>query len=96
MKAVEFKSKIIDQKIKIPKKVQSELSTIGEKNVRVMIFLDDSDVYADSELLNSNSLEESVSLTNEEIDSINKGLKDFEEGRTHSHETARKLYEKYL
>ncbi|MCB9261577.1 MAG: hypothetical protein H6607_04315 [Flavobacteriales bacterium] len=36
------------------------------------------------------------SLKKEEIDSINRGLKDFEEGRVHSHETARKIYEKYL
>lgn len=36
------------------------------------------------------------SLKKEEIESINRGLKDFEEGRVHSHETARKIYEKYL
>lgn len=35
-------------------------------------------------------------LKKEEIDSINKGLLDFEEGRIHSHETARKIYDKYL
>jgi uncharacterized protein YdaT len=35
-------------------------------------------------------------LKKEEIDSINRGLKDFEEGRTHPHNTARKVYEKYL
>ncbi|MBN1925736.1 MAG: hypothetical protein JW798_07870 [Prolixibacteraceae bacterium] len=35
-------------------------------------------------------------LKEEEIDSINRGLKDFEEGRVHSHITARKIYEKYL
>lgn len=35
-------------------------------------------------------------LKKEELDSINRGLKDFEEGRTHSHDTARKVYEKYL
>ena len=35
-------------------------------------------------------------LKNEELESINRGLKDFEEGRIHSHETARKIYEKYL
>jgi len=35
-------------------------------------------------------------LTKEEIDSINRGLKDIEEGRVHSHESARKAYEKYL
>ena len=35
-------------------------------------------------------------LKKEELESINRGLKDFEEGRIHSHETARKIYEKYL
>ena len=40
--------------------------------------------------------EDVVNLTKEELDSINNGLKNFEEGRTHSHETARKLYERYL
>lgn len=35
-------------------------------------------------------------LNQEEIESIEKGLKDLEEGRVHSHETARKIYEKYL
>ncbi len=35
-------------------------------------------------------------LHQEEIESINQGLKDFEEGRTHSHDTAYKIYERYL
>jgi len=35
-------------------------------------------------------------LTEEEIESIVKGLEDLEEGRVHSNETARKVYEKYL
>ncbi len=35
-------------------------------------------------------------LNQEEIESIEEGLKDMEEGRIHSHETARKVYEKYL
>lgn len=35
-------------------------------------------------------------LNQEEIESIEEGLKDLEEGRIHSHETARKIYEKYL
>ena len=35
-------------------------------------------------------------INQEEIESINRGLKDFEEGKTHSHDTARKIYEKYL
>ena len=35
-------------------------------------------------------------LKKEEMESINRGLKDFEEGRIHSHFTARNIYEKYL
>jgi len=35
-------------------------------------------------------------LEKEELESINRGLKDFEEGRIHAHETVRKIYEKYL
>jgi len=36
------------------------------------------------------------SLKKEELESIERGLKDLEEGRTHSHETVRSIYEKYL
>jgi predicted transcriptional regulator len=32
----------------------------------------------------------------EERESIKRGLKDIEEGRVHSHETAKSIYEKYL
>jgi hypothetical protein len=35
-------------------------------------------------------------LNKEEIESIERGLKDLEGGRVHSHETVRKVYEKYL
>ena len=35
-------------------------------------------------------------LNKEEIESIERGLKDLEDGKIHSHETARKVYEKYL
>lgn len=35
-------------------------------------------------------------LKMEELESIERGLKDFEEGRIHSHETARSIYGKYL
>lgn len=35
-------------------------------------------------------------LKKEELESIERGLKDLEEGKIHSHETARKVYEKYL
>jgi len=36
------------------------------------------------------------SLKKEELESINRGLKDIEEGRVHYHESVKKLYEKYL
>ena len=35
-------------------------------------------------------------LKKEELESIERGLRDFEEGRTHSHESVRSIYEKYL
>ena len=35
-------------------------------------------------------------LTTHEKKSIEKGMKDIEEGRVHSHETVRRTYEKYL
>lgn len=34
-------------------------------------------------------------LKQEEIESINRGLNDFDENRIHSQETTRKVYEKY-
>nr|NQU91435.1 hypothetical protein [Bacteroidota bacterium] len=44
----------------------------------------------------SNSKDWWDSLKQEELESINRGLKDFEDGNVHSNETARKIYEKYL
>jgi len=35
-------------------------------------------------------------LNQEEKESIHRGLKDIEEGRIHSHESVKKIYEKYL
>jgi hypothetical protein len=35
-------------------------------------------------------------LKKDEIESIKRGLKDFEEGKVHSHDKARKIYAKYL
>ncbi|HCY41095.1 MAG TPA: hypothetical protein DHV48_07030 [Prolixibacteraceae bacterium] len=37
-----------------------------------------------------------IEVTTEELKSINRGLRDFEEGKIHSNETARKIYERYL
>ena len=36
------------------------------------------------------------SLNREELESIERGLKDLKDRKVHSHETARKVYEKYL
>ena len=35
-------------------------------------------------------------LSQEEKDSINRGLEDIDKGRIHSHESVKKIYEKYL
>jgi predicted transcriptional regulator len=40
--------------------------------------------------------EDSDTLKKEELESINRGLKDFEEGRFYSHEEVRNVYEKFL
>jgi hypothetical protein len=37
-----------------------------------------------------------IELSKEEIESIERGMNDFEEGRVHTDESARKIYEKYL
>ncbi len=43
MKAIEFKTKIRNNQIEIPVKVQSELRT--NKDIRVIVFIDDSEIY---------------------------------------------------
>jgi hypothetical protein len=45
MRAIEFKAKIRENKILIPRKMQSELIAKHDKNVRVVVFIEDSDVY---------------------------------------------------
>ena len=92
MRALEFKSKIRNNRIQIPKELQPELLSTGESNVRIMIFLDDPLDYDFSDL---NKVKDSC-LTKEEMQSIEAGLVDIEEGRTNSHEAVRTLYEKYL
>ena len=47
MRALEFKSKIKDNQILIPSKIQSELSSNQDKDVRVIVLMDDSDIYDD-------------------------------------------------
>jgi hypothetical protein len=46
MKALEFKSKIKNNKILIPVKIQSELKN-NDKDLRVIVLVDDSDIYDD-------------------------------------------------
>ena len=45
MRAIEFKSKILENKILIPRRMQPELIAGRNKSVRVVVFVDDSDVY---------------------------------------------------
>lgn len=93
MRAIEFKSKLSKNHILIPRKIQAQLRNTNEKNVKVIILFNDSD---DQEIKEYKIEEQSLNFANEELESINRGLKDFEEGKIHSHETVRKLYEKYL
>ena len=45
MRAIEFKSKIKDNRILIPRRIQQELIAEQDKNVRIVIFVKDSDAY---------------------------------------------------
>lgn len=47
MRALEFKSKIKDNQILIPSKLQSELNANADKEVRVIVLLEDSDFVDD-------------------------------------------------
>jgi len=94
MKAIEFKSKLSKNRILIPKKLQSELHNAEEKNVRVLIFWEEETESIDLKSYPTDVV--TIDIANEESESINRGLRDFEEGKIHSNETARKLYEKYL
>ena len=47
MKAIEFKSKIKNNQILIPAKIQSELKSKQDKNVREIVLIDDRDTYDD-------------------------------------------------
>ena len=45
MRALEFKSKIKNNRILIPAKIQTELKVKQDKDVRVIVLVDDSDIY---------------------------------------------------
>lgn len=47
MRALEFKSKIKNNRILIPTKIQTELKVRQDKDVRVIVLVDDSDLYDD-------------------------------------------------
>ncbi len=93
MKAIEFKSKLKNNTIHIPQKIQAELKNSEEKDVRVMIFLEEEN---EANNLDKYPENEAIVLAKDELDSISRGLKDVEEGKIHSNETARKIYGKYL
>ena len=45
MRAIEFKSKIRENKIIIPRKMQSELIAQSDKTIRVIVFVEDPNIY---------------------------------------------------
>jgi len=51
MRAIEFKTKIQENKILIPRRLQSESISEYEKSVRVMVFVDDYDNYEEKSYL---------------------------------------------
>lgn len=48
MRALEFKSKIKNNQIQIPTGIQSELKTNQDKDIRVIVLIDDSEIYDDT------------------------------------------------
>jgi len=47
MRAIEFKSRIRENKILIPRKMRSEMFVGSDKLIRVVVFLEDAEVYED-------------------------------------------------
>lgn len=66
MRAVEFKSKIINNQILIPSRIQSELKT--NEDIKVIVLIDDADVYDD--MIFQQSTSEQFLKGYSEIDSI--------------------------
>ncbi len=48
MRALEFKSKIKNNQILIPLKIQSELKNKQDKDIRVIVLIDDMETYDDA------------------------------------------------
>ena len=55
MRALEFKTRIKNNQIQIPAGVQSELRTNNDKDIRVIVLLDDPDVYDDADFRETTS-----------------------------------------
>jgi hypothetical protein len=53
MRALEFKSKIKNNQIHIPTRIQSELRANQDKDIRVIVLIDDSEIYDDLIFQNS-------------------------------------------
>ena len=49
MRAIEFRSKIRENKISLPRRIQSEMFNRADKTVKVVIFWNDADVYDEKE-----------------------------------------------
>ena len=47
MRAIEFKSRIRENRILIPRKMRSEMFVERDKPIRVVVFLEDAEVYED-------------------------------------------------
>ena len=45
MRAIEFETRLRDNQILIPAKIQSKLKDASEKEIRVMILIEDADIY---------------------------------------------------
>jgi hypothetical protein len=45
LRAIEFKSRIKNNQIQIPARIQSELGANKSKDIRVIVFIDDSEIY---------------------------------------------------
>lgn len=76
MRALEFKSKIRNNSIQIPNRMQTELSMRQGKNVRVIIFVEDADVYNEKQtarqaLRHSVELAEQYGLSSMTMEDIN-------------------------
>jgi len=91
MRVIKFKSKVNNNSIPISKKFEAEPINGDEKDVRELIILNE-----DSDFNDYNSMDSTFDVGKDLLESINRGLKDIEEGRIHSHESVRKLYSKYL